>query len=158
MRPYFFTRTHTGDAWVLHHGTNIFSSLYECNSCHGRVHGLESCRRRTGRTTGKWSGRPIHIFSHICTLTYILPHTHIHTHTFSLSLSHTHTHSFSLSLTHSHIHTHIHTQAAEEWLKREDPFAFQLRDEIMKLYGNPASPIRPEVGTFIYLIYLHLCI
>ena len=52
----------------------------------------------------------------------------------------------------------MHTQAAEEWLKREDPFAFQLRDEIMKLYGNPASPIRPEVLnlnlTFIKMCYV----
>ena len=36
---------------------------------------------------------------------------------------------------------HFFNQAAEEWLKREDPFAFQLRDEIMRQYGSPASLI-----------------
>ena len=43
------------------------------------------------------------------------------------------------------------SQAAEEWLKREDPFAFQLRDEIMRQYGLPASPIRPEVTSPFFL-------
>ena len=35
-------------------------------------------------------------------------------------------------------------QAAEEWLKREDPKASEFRDDIMRLYGSPASFIRPE--------------
>jgi len=35
-------------------------------------------------------------------------------------------------------------EAAEEWLKREDPQAFLLRDELIKKFGPPASPIRPE--------------
>ena len=46
------------------------------------------------------------------------------------------------------------SQAAEEWLKREDPFAFQLRDEIMRQYGLPASPIRPEVTSYFLLPFL----
>jgi hypothetical protein len=50
------THTHTGDVRVLHHGTNFFPPLYERHSGDGRMYGLESGRRRTGRTTGKWPG------------------------------------------------------------------------------------------------------
>lgn len=33
---------------------------------------------------------------------------------------------------------------AEEWLKKEDPHAFRLREDIMKVLGAPGSNIRPE--------------
>jgi len=35
-------------------------------------------------------------------------------------------------------------QSAEEWLKRESLVAFELREEVIKKYGSPASSIRPE--------------
>lgn len=35
-------------------------------------------------------------------------------------------------------------QKAEEWLKKEDPHAFRLREDIMKVLGAPGSNIRPE--------------
>jgi hypothetical protein len=46
--------------------------------------------------------------------------------------------------------TELHT--AEEWLKREDPMAFKIRDEIMKKFGSPASSIRPEAN-FVWVIF-----
>jgi hypothetical protein len=65
---------------------------------------------------------------------------------------------------------------AEDWLKRQDPKAFELRNEIVKLYGSPASSIRPEgsatwvfygvtaalsftlLGLLISWLFLYLCI
>jgi hypothetical protein len=44
-------------------------------------------------------------------------------------------------------------QAAEEWLKREDPFAFQLRDEVMRQYG-----IHAYMYIHLYLFILFICI
>ena len=35
-------------------------------------------------------------------------------------------------------------QSAEEWLKREDPAAFAIRDDVMKRLGMPGTYIRPE--------------
>lgn len=35
-------------------------------------------------------------------------------------------------------------EEAVQWLKREDPQAFAMRDEIIQLYGEPGSSIRPE--------------
>jgi len=43
-------------------------------------------------------------------------------------------------------------QAAEEWLKREDPKAFMLRDELIKRFGSPASSIRPE-GNAVWVAF-----
>jgi len=43
-------------------------------------------------------------------------------------------------------------EAAEEWLKREDPMAFLLRDELIKKFGPPASPIRPE-GNAVWVAF-----
>ena len=43
-------------------------------------------------------------------------------------------------------------QAAETWLKTEDPMAFTIREEIIKLYGAPASFIRPE-GNVVWVFY-----
>lgn len=43
-------------------------------------------------------------------------------------------------------------EAAEEWLKREDPMAFMLRDELIKKFGPPASPIRPE-GNAVWVAF-----
>lgn len=43
-------------------------------------------------------------------------------------------------------------EAAEEWLKREDPMAFLLRDELIKRFGPPASPIRPE-GNAVWVAF-----
>jgi hypothetical protein len=36
--------------------------------------------------------------------------------------------------------------AAEHWLKRESPNAFNLRSELIQVCGSPASAIRPEGG------------
>ena len=114
MRLHFSVNPHphTGDVRVLYYGTNIFSSLHECDSCHGRVYGLESGRRRTGRTTGKWSDRLIHIFSytysHMHTTTHTHTNTHTHTHIQTHTHTHTHTHSLSLSRTHTHSPHHHH--------------------------------------------------
>eukprot|EP01034_Spumella_vulgaris_P023339 gene23339-29551_t len=46
----------------------------------------------------------------------------------------------------------IECSDAEEWLKRQDPRAFELRNEIVKLYGSPASSIRPE-GSATWVFY-----
>jgi hypothetical protein len=51
-------------------------------------------------------------------------------------------------------------QAAEEWLKREDPFAFQLRDEIMRQYGIYAYmcihfPFLFCIYAYLF-VYLHM--
>jgi hypothetical protein len=40
----------------------------------------------------------------------------------------------------------VERQDAEEWLKREDPKAYRLREDIMKRLGAPGSSIRPEGG------------
>lgn len=47
---------------------------------------------------------------------------------------------------------HAERQEAEEWLKREDPKAFSIREDIMKKFGAPASFIRPE-GHFIWVCF-----
>ena len=82
-----------------------------------------------------------------------------HSLSFSLPLSFSFPPSFPPSLPPS-LSLFLISQVAEEWLKREDPFAFQLRDEIMRQYGLPASPIRPEVTSnfllpFLFSIYLN---
>lgn len=43
-------------------------------------------------------------------------------------------------------------QTAETWLKTEDLMAFTIREEIIKLYGAPASFIRPE-GNVVWVFY-----
>lgn len=35
-------------------------------------------------------------------------------------------------------------EQAEEWLKREDPGAFILREEVMREHGRPATAVRIE--------------
>lgn len=38
-------------------------------------------------------------------------------------------------------------EQAEEWLKREDPGAFILRDEVMREHGRPGTAVRIEATT-----------
>lgn len=46
----------------------------------------------------------------------------------------------------------VEIREAEEWLKKEDPLASSLRDEIMKKYGSPGSFIRPE-GNALWVLH-----
>jgi hypothetical protein len=43
-------------------------------------------------------------------------------------------------------------QTAEDWLKREEPRAFEIRDDIMKRLGTPGSYIRPE-GNAVWVTF-----
>lgn len=47
---------------------------------------------------------------------------------------------------------HTERQSAEEWLKREDPAAHSIRDDIMKRLGMPGTYIRPE-GNAVWVTF-----
>ena len=38
----------------------------------------------------------------------------------------------------------IEKQEAVEWLKKEDPLAYEMREELIQRFGKPGSSIRPE--------------
>ena len=55
-------------------------------------------------------------------------------------------------------------ELAQEWLKREDPGAAVMRDNIMKKHGRPGSSVKPEGDTTpppllpLFLSFLQHCI
>jgi hypothetical protein len=43
-------------------------------------------------------------------------------------------------------------QIAEDWLKKESQESFELREEVIKKFGSPASSIRPE-GNIVWVVF-----